>query len=258
MQRSPLRKGLGRTLRGLLSKEPLLLEPLEAYQLWAETYDDIEGNALLFAESRVIHPLLESHSLGGKVILDAGCGTGRYLQLLQGYRPRTLAAFDFSPKMLEKAGSKTNGSTSVHLSIANVESLPHKHSTFDFILCSLVLGHVQNLTSTISQLSATLKSGGYLIASMFHPYGQLLGWKRTFQVVNKSDSQRKTFAAKYYRHLFSECFDAFSSSGLEITRMYEPIVDEALRSFYEKAGRLDLYEKYQGFPLLLVFELRKR
>jgi hypothetical protein len=40
--------------------------------------------------------------------------------------------------------------------------------------------------------------------------------------------------------------------------MCEPILDETLRSFYEKAKRLDLYEKYEGYPLLLVLELRKR
>ena len=258
MLHSPFRRGFGRTLRRLLSSEPPVLDPLEAYQLWVETYDDVEGNALLFAESRAVRPLLESCSLADKVILDAGCGTGRYLQIIESYRPRMLAAFDFSPKMLEKAGPKMNGRISVHLHVANVESLPYKPSTFDFILCTLVLGHVQNLSSAISQLSAVLKPGGSLVASMFHPFGRLLGWQRTFQIVNKLDNQRKTFAAKYYKHLFSEYFNAFSSSGLEITRMYEPTLDETLRSFYEKAGRLDLYEKYLGYPLLLIFELRKR
>ncbi|MBM2840937.1 MAG: biotin synthase [Bacteroidetes bacterium] len=257
MQRSPFPRGFGKTLRKLLSKEPPVLDPLDAYQLWAETYDDIEDNALLFAESRGVRPILESHSLENKTILDAGCGTGRYLQLLQSYRPRLLVGFDFSPKMLEQAESKMNGSL-VHLNVANVEFLPYKPSTFDFILCTLVLGHVQNLSEAVSQLSATLRSGGTIVSSMFHPFGQLLEWKRTFQAVRKSDNRRKTFAARYYKHLFSEYFNAFSSSGLEITRMCEPILDETLRSFYQKAKRLDLYEKYEGYPLLLVLELRKR
>ena len=245
-------KGLRASLRRLLPDQPADLDPRDAYELWADTYDDNAGNAVLLAEANCVRPLIESHQLSGKRVLDAGCGTGRYVQFLLGRHPATLIAFDPSSNMVQKAKEKVQEGEGVFLSIASVESLPFRPSSFDFILCTLVLGHVVRLPASVHQLAATLKRGGFMVISAFHPFAQLLGWKRTFRAGGKP------YAAKYYKHLTSDYFSAFASCRLEVKSLLEPVVDESLKTVYDKAGRRDLFEKYFGYPLVTVFELQKR
>src|SRR5215471_2602523 len=93
----------GIVIRRLFQSRPKVLDPLDAYELWAATYDDREGNALLHAEQRTVYPLLQEMHLSNKCVLDAGCGTGRYLELLREFKPRLLAGIDFAPSMLKVA-----------------------------------------------------------------------------------------------------------------------------------------------------------
>ena len=251
MQPAYFVRSIRQFLSKIFSRQIFLLEPHEAYQLWAATYDDAEDNALLFAESRALRRYLEPSLIEGKDVLDAGCGTGRYLPLLQDFHPRTIAAADPSSNMIEKAKTKITGLVPISLHVGTVEQLPFRDESFDFILCTLVLGHVEHLMPAMTELSRVLRRNGTIIISCFHPFGRLLGWQRTFQAT-------KTFAVKYYTHLYSEYFEGFSRTGLALLRMEEPVIDESLFRFYEKAGRTDMYERYKGYPILLIFEVRKK
>lgn len=233
------------------------LDPYKAYELWANSYDKTEGNALLFADETAVRPLLEKLPLRGKAVLDAGCGTGRYLEALQRHHPRLIVGIDFISGMIKKARKKNNFASVVHFQVAQLEWLPLRDESFDFVLCTLVLGHIVDLESAVAELSRVLRRNGSMIISCFHPYGQLLGWVRTFRPNNSSKWSRR-YAARYYRHLHSDFFKAFQLSQLEATQMFEPVIDETLKPYYEQGRRTDLFERYKGFPLLLIFQVRKR
>lgn len=228
------------------------LDPFEAYQLWADRYDDIGDNALLYAEERRLRSWFDPVKLQGRDILDAGCGTGRYLRRLQEFQPRSISMMDFSPNMIEHARSKIDGSVPVALHVARVEQPPFRDRSFDFVLCTLVLGHVRNLGAAIGELARVTRSKGAVVISCFHPFGHLLGWQRTFR------SEGTVLAVDYFRHLHSDYLDAFLKNGLELTRVEEPVIDESVVHFYERAGRTDIYTRYRGYPMLLLFELRKQ
>lgn len=232
------------------------LEPLQAYELWSDSYDRTDGNALLFADESAVQPLLESLQVQGRTVLDAGCGAGRYLEILQRYHPTMVVGIDFAMGMIEKAKKKVNRA-SVHLQVARVEHLPFKDEKFDCVLCTLVLGHIVELESAVAELSRVLRRNGSMVISCFHPYGQLLGWVRSFRV-NNSSKRNRWFAVKYYRHLYSDYFRAFRLSELEVIQTLEPVIDDTLKPFYVQEGRMDLYERYKGYPLLLIFQVRKR
>jgi malonyl-CoA O-methyltransferase len=240
-------------LRRFRSTEPTLLDPFEAYELWAETYDDVEHNALLTAEQSVVVPMLRRLKLKGTRILDAGCGNGRYLRILQTYRPKFLAGIDFSPAMIAKARERTG--TSLLLKVAPIEAIPFKRASFDFVFSTLALDHLSNLQKGVSELSRVLRKGGAAIISVFHPYGQFLGWQRTFRG-KKGNSQ--TYAVRFFPHTHSEYLRTFRSVRLSLEELLEPVIDEQLKPFYESAGRLDLYERFKGFPVVLVFRLTKQ
>ncbi len=235
-------------LKNLFSDSAPLLDPLEAYELWAETYDNTDGNALLYVEGKALRPFLDPSLIRDRDVLDAGCGTGRYLPVLHGFRPRSITATDLSPHMLERARGKADN---VSFHVCPIDNLPFPDASFDFILCTLVLGHVRHLSSAIDELARVLRSGGSIAISDFHSFGQLLGWQRTFTAGSRD------YAVRYTMHLYADFFNAFRSAGLEIVMMDEPRIDASLESFYAKAGRRDMYQRYKNFPILILFRVTK-
>lgn len=88
---------LWQSSRGGTDDARKILDPYEAYQLWAPNYDTTVGSAVLFAEAGAVHPIVQAHDLAGSTVLDAGCGTGRNLPLLRHSDPRLVVGTDFSP-----------------------------------------------------------------------------------------------------------------------------------------------------------------
>ena len=240
--------------RRLFDSKTKVLDPCRAYELWAETYDDRQGNALLYAEHRTVYPLVEKIHVSGKRVLDAGCGTGRYIQLLRQFKPCTLAAIDFAPSMIALAKAKFRD-PAISLLVARIDSVPFGNDSFDFVLSTLALDHLRNLRDGVRELSRVLRSQGSMIISVFHPDGERLGWQRTFRA---GHGQKQVYAVKYYGHQRSEYLSEFQASSLNVEEVVEPVIAESLKPFYDKAGRTDLYEQFKGFPLLLVFRLTKQ
>ena len=241
-------------IRRLLQAKPRVLDPLDAYELWAPTYDDREGNALLYAEQRTVYPLLEGVPLYGKRILDAGCGTGRYLELLREFKPSMLVGIDFSPSMLRVAKTKFDDSA-LSLIGARIDCIPFADAAFDFVLNTLALDHLRDLHGGVCELGRVLQPNGTMIVSLFHPNAKKLGWQRTFRT---QPGRKHLYAADYFGHERARYSAEFQFSGLDVEEVIEPVIDESLKPFYERAHRMDLYEQSEGVPLLLVFRLRKR
>ena len=256
MAKGPSFQSLRRSVRNFVRKEPLDLEPAAAYELWAATYDDIADNALLYAERSVVEPMLRQIDFKDKSVLDAGCGTGRYLNILQQFHPASLAGIDLSPAMLQRAQAKESCNTA-NLGVGGLEHLPFRAGLFDVVLTTLALGHVSDLSKAIAELSRVMTNGGTLLISDFHPFGKLLSWKRTFQK-QEASGEKSLVSARYFLHLYADYFKALSSAKIEILDMHEPLIDESLKPFYERAGRLDIYERFHGYPLLLILLARKK
>jgi len=87
--------------RSLRSGSRVLSE--EGYELWAPAYDR-DPNHLLALEERTLKPLLPD--LAGQQVLDLGCGTGRWLELLLDLAARRPVGVDRSPAMLSVAATK--------------------------------------------------------------------------------------------------------------------------------------------------------
>lgn len=241
-------------LRRLMSaqKSPKMLGPKDAYNLWAESYDDAEGNVLLHTEERVIRPLLDSLNLVNAVILDAGCGTGRYMQQLLEKGPRNLVGFDFSFRMLDIARRKFASAGSPCLVNASFRKLPFRSGRFDLILSTLAVDHTPGLAGTVRELTRTLKPGGTIILSCFHPFGFLTGWKRTFT------ARLETYAVRYIPYSVADYLNAFTSAGLTLVKVEEPVIDESVRHLYTAMGKEDFYKRSIGHPLSLIFLLRRK
>jgi malonyl-CoA O-methyltransferase len=226
-----------------------MIDPQEGYQLWADTYDDRENNALLHAEERAIDAILEQSSLAGKKILDAGCGTGRHIERMRAYRPAEIHGIDASSRMIERARPRFAGDSSVYLHVADLSALPYGDGYFDFVICTLALDHLPDLGAGIRELSRVLRPSAEAVASVFHPKARELGWERTFRDVGNG----RLYAVEYFGYRRGDYESAFQAAGLSIAAVTEPVIDESLKPYYKKAGRIDLYNTFKGAPLLLIF-----
>ena len=99
-----------------------------------------------------------------KIVLDAGCGTGKFLNILEEYSQKYIG-IDLSKKQLEKAGSKSKKESS-EFKCSNLSSINLESNKVDLIVCSWVLGTITNLderNKCLSELKRLLKANGTII-----------------------------------------------------------------------------------------------
>ena len=228
------------------------VDPLTGYDRWAKAYAH-EENPVLELEGRVLNRLLPD--LEGKCVLDIGCGTGRVTRILAERNAARITAVDFSINMLVQARKQLRGSDRTQLAAAEALALPFANESFDLVTCSLMISHVEALQRFVAELARVARPGSHLLISEFHPFGHLLGWKRSF--VERRSSGVERIAIRYHRHLHEDYFRAFTNEHLEIEELCEPRIDESVKHFYQ-GSRADLanYRQFYGYPLVLFFRLR--
>ena len=93
----------------------------------------------------------------GQVLLDAGCGEGRHCE----------GALELNSTALTQAATrllgKTNGSSFLK---ANALTLPFTDESFDRIICSEVMEHVENYKIAIKELYRVIKPGGRIAVTI--------------------------------------------------------------------------------------------
>lgn len=100
----------------------------------------------------------DPQSLSGKLVLDAGCGSGRYSRIA-GAGGATVIGVDLS-MAVETAAEVTAHLPNVHIVQANIFELPFDSATFDFILSIGVLHHTPNTKRALDHLIPLLKENG--------------------------------------------------------------------------------------------------
>jgi len=208
-----------------MSETPIL-DPIEAYALWAAEYPAQAHNPLMCAEERAMLALLPE-DLHGQTVCDAGCGSGRYLLHARRRGARMLIGVDLSEAMLRRAEEELShlltpeDYAAIHLERASLEALPLSEGWADVTLCGLTLGHLPDLEAPLAELRRVTRPGGSVLCSDIHPVGEALGWERTFKVGGKRYAVRHT-----WRNL-----DAWQAAcervGLRILRVLEPYLDPA-------------------------------
>ena len=135
------------------------VEPVDHYDYWHDAGSAPTG--VLDREHvhlRLLEPQLRPHAS----VLDAGCGDGRFLELLRRRVPDLdLVGADYSPSPLETA--KARGFT---VERANFEvALPFPDDRFDLINAAQVLEHLYNPDFFLRELHRILREGGGLVLS---------------------------------------------------------------------------------------------
>ena len=109
-------------------------------------------------EKRLSRLVGDLSSLKGKFVLEIGCGSGRFTEILLKYGAKVVSV-DMSTAVI--ANKNNFPITEDHLIIqADMNKLPFKDKTFDYIICVGVLQHTPNTYESINNSQRVLKKGG--------------------------------------------------------------------------------------------------
>ena len=103
---------------------------------------------------------LNIHS--GEKVLDCGCGEGFYSMVVSElYDDVNITAFDYNAKLLEMAAGWTNKDKCIDFQNGNIEEgLPFADGSFDKVIFSEVLEHLENDEKALAEVFRVVKPGG--------------------------------------------------------------------------------------------------
>jgi malonyl-CoA O-methyltransferase len=247
----------------------------EAYRLWAPHYDTETVVSAL--EARVVAEV--GPPVAGRSLLDAACGTGRRLPAPDA-GCRRVVGVDLVPAMLT-AGRARDGRTGGPrapdgwagdprerdgrardlpaddgrvgaLVAADLRCLPFPAGSFDLVWCRLALGHLADLSAAYTEFARVTGPGAALVVSDFHPDAIAAGHARTFR-----DAVGDLHAVEHHVHTPDDHARAAETAGWRVESRRATPAGMPERAFYDRAGRLEQFERERDLPLVLVLCLRR-
>lgn len=163
---------------------------------------------------QAIGPILDTFGdLSGKRLLDVACGTGE-LTAAASQRGAKAEGVDFASTMVGKAREKYPDS---RFNEGDAEHLSYDKSTFDAVVCSFGLLHLQDADRAIAEARRVLKAGGRYT---FTVWGNADQGGDFFRLVMGSITQHGTLdvplppAPPIFRFAdFQECNRALTAAG---------------------------------------------
>lgn len=110
---------------------------------------------------RVLHAALGKLDLPPDAqVLDAGCGTGRTMDELQGYG--RVQGVDLNPEGVAHARGRGHDDVQV----ARVEEIPYEDQTFDLVTCLDVIEHTPDDVVSLRELLRVTRPSGWLVVTV--------------------------------------------------------------------------------------------
>ena len=158
-------------------------------------------------------------------VLDVGCGNGAYLtKFVAAPGDRHVTGVDLTFDMLLSARDRVG--VQARLIRANVEQLPFKPESFDFIFASHVLQFVGDVEDVVAEFARCLQDGGVLIATGQRDDGvrqtlsAIVGperWREYREVIFRRAARREADARPKDRYQ-----QAFAHAGLRVEERAAP------------------------------------
>ncbi len=196
--------------------------------------------------------------LGGKRVLDLGCGFGDFCAYAAERGAARVLGVDLSERMLNEARRRHPHLEFVREAVEDHRIAPE---SFDLVVSSLCLHYVRDIAPLFSAIHGGLSRGGLFVFSVEHPIctALLRGWvtddrgRRLHWPVDRyrEEGIRKSRwfvdgVIKYHRML-ETYVNTLIDSGFALGRLLEPeAVPESL------SGRPDLAEESRRPPFLLI------
>lgn len=108
--------------------------------------------------------------LEGKLVLDAGCGLGRFSEIVLNHGGRVVAV-DLS-RAIDAAFTNLNHRGNIHFLQADIFRLPFRPETFDMVYSTGVLHHTPDPPAAFECLPPLVRPGGRLMTMVYAKYNK--------------------------------------------------------------------------------------
>jgi len=135
-------------------------------------YDSFTGQS--FSKNRFFATTRWPERLDGKVMIEAGCGSGRFTEVAAATGAMVLS-FDYSAAV--EANYASNGHRDNVLIVqADIYQMPFAHESADYLYCLGVLQHTPDVERAFKSLPSVLKPGGRLAIDLYLQMTGVLSW----------------------------------------------------------------------------------
>ena len=191
-------------------------------------------------------------SLSGRLVLDGGCGAGRFAEIALSLGAEVIA-IDCSSAVDACADNLRQHSERLHVVQADLYELPFRPGTFDGVYSLGVLQHTPNVCGAFKALAQQVGAGGTLVADVYlknwahmlhpkrviRPLAAALPHERLLSIVARTTPPLLTLAGAVRRlPLFGEAFRR-AVPVADYTGVY-PLTSEQLREW----AILDTFDWY--------------
>lgn len=182
-----------------------------AYNSWAQIYDSMP-NKTRDLEKKAFE--YHTQNLQFTKALELGCGTGKNTVALS-QKSKELYCLDFSEEMVKWAKEK-NQFPHIHFLHRDLTlDWDLESKDFDFISCSLVLEHIQDLNFIFAQAARHTRDKAYFYLGEYHPFKQYEGKKARFETESGSHE------LECYPHHLSEYIQSGRKNGFVCVDLQE-------------------------------------
>ena len=193
--------------------------------------------------------------IAGHRVLDAGCGPGLYAEELLTLGAEVVAV-DGSAAMVELARKRLGKRAEVlHHDLSM--HLPFTASSFDLVVCALVIHHLDDREACLREFFRVLRPGGCVVLSTQHPTAD---WLRKggsyFETKQEEDTWHRddgTYAVQFWREPLTSLCAAIVNAGFVIERLVEPLPAPTMRE--QSPDDWDRLQREPGFLALRLLKL---
>lgn len=132
-------------------------DPMFFYERFADRFDAATNRYDVERRLSVVFDDLLAGGCGSKLILDAGCGTGRFSARAR-QEGAAVVSLDVGTRLLAETARKCDSA----LVAASVCDLPFASGTFDIVISSEVIEHTPDPARAVREMSRVLRPGGRL------------------------------------------------------------------------------------------------
>lgn len=225
------------------------LNPVSAYDIWADNYDHQPGNLMLDLDEQVFSGLLSGINIKNKRVADIGCGTGRHWKKLFGAKPLSVTGFDVSAGMLKQLEEKYPQADTYRITDNQFSFIPD--DTYDVVVSTLTVAHIENIKEALNAWARIACEHADIIITDFHPIALAAGGQRTFE------HNKGHIAVENHVHYVYEIEEILFKQGFNTISIDERLIDENVRSYYVAKNALHVYEKFHGSKIIYGIHLKR-